>query len=60
MGDVVLKIVPLLSEVGTADYAEASSSAAWPAVTDAEDVLREVNATRVMGGVHPGFTKLLG
>lgn len=57
--DVVLKIIPLLAGEENRRQ-QASGSSPQPAVTNPDDVLKEVNATRIMGEVHSGFTKLLG
>jgi len=56
IGSVVLKIVPLRDESGTkADGYDAES----PPPSDARDVLQEIAATRSMGELCEGFTKLL-
>lgn len=66
VGEVVLKIVPL-------EYHDPSPPTVSqpkdergrirpkprPSTSLPEDVLREINATRIMGGVHFGFTSLL-
>jgi hypothetical protein len=69
VGEVVLKIVPL--EYHELQPPTVSQSYCpkdergrvrrkpRPSTSLPEDVLREINATRVMGGVHPGFTSLL-
>ena len=56
IGGVVLKIVPLRDESGKkADGPDVES----PPPTDARDVLQEIAATRSMGELCEGFTKLL-
>jgi hypothetical protein len=56
IGSVVLKIVPLRDEFETkADRHDVES----PPPSDTKDVLREIAATRSMGELCEGFTKLL-
>lgn len=56
IGGVVLKIVPLRDESGkNADRPNTEN----PPPSDARDVLREIAATRSMGELCEGFTKLL-
>lgn len=56
IGSVVLKIVPLRDESGKkADGPDVES----PPPSDARDILQEIAATRSMGELCEGFTKLL-
>lgn len=69
VGEVVLKIVPLeyhdfnSPHINPADSAvgarERTRPKPRPNTSLPEDVLREINATGIMGGVHSGFTNLL-
>ena len=56
IGSVVLKIVPLRDESETQSDGYHIRS---PPSSDARDVLREIAATRLMGELCEGFTKLL-
>ncbi|KAF8309153.1 hypothetical protein DL93DRAFT_2141714 [Clavulina sp. PMI_390] len=66
VGDVVLKVVPLeYHEKGSGSWGRSSSRRKTkkgeprPATSDPQDVLKEVNATMIMGNVHPGFMRLI-
>lgn len=61
VGRVVLKIVPIALDDSTAGLhaAEAEGEIMWPTVSDPGDVLKEIEATKLIGAVHPSFVKLL-
>ncbi|OCH94325.1 hypothetical protein OBBRIDRAFT_770081 [Obba rivulosa] len=56
IGDVVLKIIPLRDEERHAPREDDPES---PALSDAQDVLKEMIVTRAMGEMCEGFVKLL-
>lgn len=73
VGEVVLKIVPLeyhdaqsqgaatmnVDDKHPVDKRGRRKSQPRPSTSDPQDVLREVNATRILGNVHRGFMRLL-
>lgn len=58
IGDVVLKVVPIFVSKDET-MPEGVEEAMWPSVSAVEDVLMEIDITRAIGNVHPGFIKLI-
>lgn len=62
VGEVVLKIIPLeyrSTTSHTMDERSRGRRIPRPSTSLPEDVVREINATRIMSSVHSGFTRLL-